>query len=425
MISLGCAKNLVDSELLMKQLQANQFQVSFDPVDAKGLDSAVINTCGFIGDAKKESIETILQFVHAKMKGQIKNIYVMGCLSERYKKQLQNEIPEVDGFFGVNEIKNIIHQMGGNFKHELLGDRLLATPGHYAYLKIAEGCNRQCAFCAIPMIRGRHVSRPIENIVEEAKRLAKSGIKELNVISQDTTYYGLDLYKRQALPQLLQQLAQTEGLEWIRLHYTYPAAFPLELLDVIHENPTICRYIDIPLQHINNRILGSMRRGITSDETKRLIDGIRNKIPGVSIRTTFIVGYPGETTKEFNELRSFVETAQFDRMGVFTYSSEEDTRASQLKDGVSLQTKNRRAEELMAIQENISFSRNQKRVGGQMKVIIDRMEGDYNIARSEFDSPEVDNEVLIKNNGNPLNIGTFYIVKITKAESFDLYAELI
>jgi len=424
MVSLGCAKNLVDSELLMKQLQANNFQIIFDPIDASGLDTAVINTCGFIGDAKKESIDTIFQFVNAKLNGKIKRVYVMGCLSERYKSQLSTEIPEVDAFFGVNDLKKIVEHIGGEFKKELVGDRLISTPGHYAYLKIAEGCNRKCSFCAIPMIRGKHLSRPVEDIIGEAQKLVKTGIREINVISQDTTYYGLDLYKKQTLPTLLEALAQTDGLEWIRLHYTYPAGFPPDLLDVIRNNPKICRYIDIPLQHISDRILGSMRRGITAEDTKRLIDTIRNKIPGVSIRTTFIVGYPGETSREFNELRKFIETARFDRMGVFTYSPEEDTHAYGLKDNVSMNVKLRRAEELMTLQEEISLSLNSNKVGEVMKVIVDRAEGDYFIARSEFDSPEVDNEVLINSKSKSLETGTFCNVRITKAESFDLYAEL-
>jgi ribosomal protein S12 methylthiotransferase len=424
MVSLGCAKNLVDSELLMKQLQANNFQIIFDPIDASGLDTAVINTCGFIGDAKKESIDTIFQFVNAKLNGKIKRVYVMGCLSERYKLQLSTEIPEVDAFFGVNDLKKIVEHIGGEFKKELVGDRLISTPGHYAYLKIAEGCNRKCSFCAIPMIRGKHLSRPVEDIIGEAQKLVKTGIREINVISQDTTYYGLDLYKKQTLPKLLEALAQTDGLEWIRLHYTYPAGFPPDLLDVIRNNPKICRYIDIPLQHISDRILGSMRRGITAEDTKRLIDTIRNKIPGVSIRTTFIVGYPGETTREFNELRKFIETVRFDRMGVFTYSPEEDTHSYGLKDNVSMNVKLRRAEELMTLQEGISLSLNSNKVGEVMKVIVDRAEGDYFIARSEFDSPEVDNEVLINSKSKSLETGTFCNVRITKAESFDLYAEL-
>lgn len=425
MVSLGCSKNLVDSEILMKQLQANNCQIVFDPVDAKGFESAIINTCGFIGDAKKESIDTILQFVNAKLNGKIKRVYVMGCLSERYKSQLQAEIPEVDAFFGVNDLRKIVQHIGGDFKKELLGDRVISTPGHYAYLKIAEGCNRKCSFCAIPMIRGKHLSRPVEEIIGEAKKLVNAGIKEINVISQDTTYYGLDLYKKQTLPTLLEALARTDGLEWIRLHYTYPAGFPPDLLDVIRNNPNICRYIDIPLQHISDRILGSMRRGINAEETKRLIDNIRDKIPGVSIRTTFIVGYPGETTREFNELRKFIETVRFDRMGVFTYSPEEDTHAYGLKDTVSNKDKLHRAEELMTLQEEISLSLNSKKVGEVMKVIVDRAEGEYFIARSEFDSPEVDNEVLIKNDGILLKTGTFCNVRISKAESFDLYAELI
>ena len=425
MVSLGCAKNLVDSELLMKQLQANNFELVFDPTDATGLDTAIVNTCGFIGDAKKESIDTILQFVNAKVNGQLQHVYVMGCLSERYQSKLRDEIPEVDEFFGVNDLKKIVKHIGGQFKTRLLGERLITSPGHFAYLKIAEGCDRKCSFCAIPMIRGNHISRPLEAIVAEAKKLAASGIREINVISQDTTYYGLDLHKKRRLPDLLDSLAQVNGLEWIRLHYTYPDGFPLRVLDVINSHPNLCKYIDIPLQHISDRILGSMRRGITADETKKLVDTIRDRIPGVAIRTTFIVGYPGETSKEFNSLRSFIEQSRFDRMGVFTYSAEEDTHAFGLKDSVSQRVKLQRAEELMALQEEISLSINSRKVSSVMKVVIDRREGDFYIARTEFDSPEVDNEVLILKKGTELPVGSFQQVRITKAESFDLYAELI
>jgi ribosomal protein S12 methylthiotransferase len=328
MVSLGCAKNLVDSELLMKQLEANKFELVFDPASASGLDTAIINTCGFIGDSKQESINTILQFVNAKLNNQLKNVYVMGCLSERYKSELANEIPEVDAFFGVNDLRKIIRHIGGQFKTDLIGERLITSPGHFAYLKIAEGCDRKCSFCAIPLIRGKHISRPFNEIVKEAEKLAGSGIKELNIISQDTTYYGLDRYKKRRLPELLEEIAKINRLEWIRLHYTYPDGFPLEALDVINTHPNLCRYIDIPLQHISDRILKSMRRGITADETKQLVDTIRTKVPGVAIRTTFIVGYPGETAKEFNALREFIRESAFERMGVFTYSAEEDTMLS-------------------------------------------------------------------------------------------------
>jgi ribosomal protein S12 methylthiotransferase len=424
MVSMGCAKNLVDSELLMKQLEANQFRLVFDPADTKGIDSAIINTCGFINDAKQESIDTILQFVQAKKDNQIEHVYVMGCLSERYRDKLQCEIPEVDAFFGVNDLEKIIGHIGGTFKKLLLGERKITTPSHYAYVKIAEGCDRKCSFCAIPMIRGNHVSRPIEDIVGEVTHLVASGVKEINIIAQDTTYYGLDLYKKRLLPELLDTLANIGGLEWIRLHYTYPDGFPPELLKVIETHSNICNYIDIPLQHISDRILKSMRRGLDGAKTRKLVDSVRTAIPGVAIRTTFITGYPGETRKEFEELRNFIEETRFDRLGVFTYSHEEDTAAFQLKDTVSAKLKQQRAEELMAIQEEISLALNRDKVGNTMKILVDRMEGDYYIGRTEYDSPEVDNEVLIPVSDSRLETGAFYNVKITKAESFDLIAEL-
>lgn len=425
MVSLGCAKNLVDAELLMKQLEANNYELVFDPTNANDLDTAIINTCGFIGDAKKESVDTILQFVNAKINGQLQHVYVMGCLSERYQLQLRKEIPEVDEFFGVNDLKKIIRHLGGRYKSSLLGERMITSPGHFAYLKIAEGCDRKCSFCAIPLIRSKHRSRPLEDIVNEAKCLVAKGVKELNVISQDTTYYGLDIYKKRRLPELLEALAHVSGLEWIRLHYTYPDGFPLDTLDVINTYPNICKYIDIPLQHISDRILGSMRRGITANETRRLIDTIRNRIPGVAIRTTFITGYPGETAAEYKALRAFIEHARFDRLGVFTYSAEEDTLAFGLKDSVSQRVKLQRAEELMSLQEGISQSINSNKIGSTVKVILDRLEGEYFVARTEFDSPEVDNEVLIPRRGSKLKPGSFHNVIITKAESFDLYAELV
>jgi ribosomal protein S12 methylthiotransferase len=424
LVSLGCAKNLVDSEILAKQLEANRFSLVFDPSDPAGIDTAIINTCGFINDAKQESIDTILQFVQAKKDHLIDHVYVMGCLSERYKDKLRDEIPEVDAFFGVNDLEKIISHIGGTYKTNLLGERKITTPAHYAYVKIAEGCDRKCSFCAIPLIRGKHVSRPMEDIVGEVNRLVASGVREISLIAQDTTYYGLDLYKKRLLPELLDTLAKIPGLEWIRLHYTYPDGFPPELLDVMNANGNICRYIDIPLQHINDRILHSMHRGLDGDKTRKLVENIRKTIPGVAIRTTFIVGYPGETKKEFDELKRFVEEARFDRLGVFTYSHEEDTTAFQQKDNVPAKVKQQRAEELMAIQEGISLTLNQARVGEVMKVLVDRIEGDYYIARTEYDSPEVDNEVLIPLQGCDIIPGSFCNVKITRAESFDLFAEL-
>jgi len=424
LVSLGCAKNLVDAELLMKQLEANQFQIVFDPADISGIDSAVINTCGFINDAKQESIDIILQFARARKNNQINNLYVMGCLSERYRDQLRLEIPEVDAFFGVNELEKIVNHIGGIYRSHLLGDRRITTPPHYAYLKIAEGCDRKCSFCAIPLIRGKHVSRTVSDIVYEAKQLIKNGVKEINLISQDTTYYGLDLSKRRMLPELLEELANLDGLEWLRLHYTYPDGFPEELLQVINSHSNICNYVDMPLQHISNRILKSMHRGLDGNATRKLVENIRTAIPGVAFRTTLIAGYPGETEKEFRELLEFVEEYRFDRLGVFPYSHEENTRAYLLKDNVPVKVKKERLETIMALQEGISLSLNQEKIGKTFKVLVDREEGDYFVARSEFDSPEVDNEVLIKKGTKKINPGCFYNVTIFKAENFDIYGKI-
>lgn len=424
LVSLGCAKNLVDSEILMKQLEANQFELVFDPVDLADIDTAIINTCGFINDAKQESIDTILQYVQAKQNNLIDHVYVMGCLSERYKSKLKQEIPEVDAYFGVNDLKKIIDHIGGTFKSQLIGERKLTTPSHYAYLKIAEGCDRKCSFCAIPMIRGKHISRPIEDIISEASRLVDGGVREINLISQDTTYYGLDLYEKRLIPELLNTLAGINGLDWIRLHYTYPLGFPLELTEVIRSHENICSYIDMPLQHISDRILKSMHRGMDGTSTRKLIETIRKSIPGVAIRTTLIAGYPGETEKEFKELLGFIEEYRFDRLGVFSYSHEEDTAAFEHKDSVTEKRKQERVGELMSVQEQISLSLNQEKVGQTMKVLIDRLEGDFYVARSEHDSPEVDNEVLIDKGNKILVPGSFSAVKIIRAESFDLYAEL-
>ena len=424
LISLGCAKNLIDSELLMRQLEANKFKLVFDPVDHKKIDTAIINTCGFINDAKQESIDTILQYVQAKQLGLIEHVYVMGCLSERYLSKMKEEIPEVDAFFGVNDLKKIVSHIGGTYRTDLVGERRLTTPSHYAYLKIAEGCDRKCSFCAIPVIRGKHISRPMEDIVSEASRLVSSGIKEINIISQDTTYYGLDIYRKRLIPELLDTLANLKGLEWIRLHYTYPDGFPEELLDVVRSHNNICNYIDMPLQHISDRILKSMHRGMDGTTTRKLVEKIRKTIPGVALRTTLITGYPGETEKEFRELRGFIEEYRFDRLGVFSYSHEENTSAFTLKDSVPAKRKMERVGELMEVQEGISLSINQQKTGQTLKVLIDRKEGDYYVARTEHDSPEVDNEVLISSGGKKLVPGLFYNVNITRAESFDLYAEL-
>jgi ribosomal protein S12 methylthiotransferase len=424
-VSLGCAKNLVDTEVLMRQLDASQFTLILDPTEKDRIDTAIINTCGFILDAKNESIDTILRFTDARKNNRLKHLFVMGCLSQRYMEQLKAEIPEVDGFYGVNDLKKIMAAIGGNYRADLLGERMITTPSHYAYLKIAEGCDRKCSFCAIPAIRGRHVSRPVEEIVREAEFLAGQGVKELNVISQDTTYYGLDLYKKRMLPELLSRLASIKKIEWIRVHYTYPDGFPPELLEVIRNNGKICRYIDIPLQHINDRILKSMRRGIGSAETRKLVGKIRESIPGAAIRTSMIVGYPGETEKEFSELKDFIRESEFDRLGVFTYSNEEGTDAFRLKDDIPARVKDQRAAEIMEIQQEISAGLNGRKMGMIMKTLIDRKEGDYFAGRTEFDSPEVDNEVLIPASANHLEIGQFYNIRITSTDPFDLYGELL
>jgi ribosomal protein S12 methylthiotransferase len=422
-VSLGCAKNLVDTEVLMRQLDANRYHLILDPSENDKIDTAIINTCGFIMNAKNESIETILRFVKARKNGNIGNLYVMGCLSERYKDQLKQEIPEVDDFFGVNELKNIITRIGGRFRKNLVGERKITTPSHYSYLKIAEGCSRKCSFCAIPFIRGNHVSRPMEEIIKEARYLVKMGVKEINIISQDTTYYGLDIYHQRILPELLTSISGIEGLEWIRLHYTYPDGFPDGVLEVIRDHDNICKYIDIPLQHINSGILNSMRRGIDKEGTIKLINKIRNTIPGVAIRTSLIVGYPGESDKEFTELKEFVQGYKFDRLGVFTYSHEEDTTAFWLKDKSPAGVKEKRAAEIMKIQEEISLELNNRKINKFFKVIIDRKEGDFFIGRTEIDSPEIDNEVLLPVSDNNLTIGNFYTVKIISADNFDLYGE--
>ncbi|MCX6285814.1 MAG: 30S ribosomal protein S12 methylthiotransferase RimO [Bacteroidetes bacterium] len=423
LVSLGCAKNLIDSELLQKQLDASNLKISFDPSSIKDLDTIVINTCGFIGDAKQESVETILQYVHAKSEGKLKHVFVMGCLSERYRDQLKKDIPEVDAFYGVNELKTIVKDLGGHYNKRLLGERMISTPSHYAYLKIAEGCDRKCSFCAIPGIRGGHISRSSADILKEAKGLVANGVKEIIVISQDTTFYGFDLYKRRQIADLLEQLAGVDENVWIRLHYAYPHGFPMDIFPVIRDHANICKYIDIPLQHINNRILKSMKRGLSSAKTRKLIETIRKEIPGVILRSSFIAGYPGETDTEFSELLDFVRDAGFDRLGVFAYSHEEGTSAYKLRDDISQKIKHERVSEIMALQEQISLKKNIAMVGKQIKILIDRKEGDYYIARSEGDSPEIDNEVLIPLTGNKLKPGTFSEVKVISAESFDLYAE--
>lgn len=423
-VTLGCSKNLVDSERLYKQLEANGYSVVHDSNDTSA-KVVVINTCGFIGDAKEESIDTILSFAHAKEKGRIRHLFVMGCLSERYKKELQLEIPEVDEFFGVNNLEDIINAIGGDLKSDLLGERTITTPKHYAYLKISEGCNWGCSYCAIPLIRGKHVSVPIENLVTEAKSLAAKGVRELLVIAQDTTYYGLDIYGKRMLAELLNKLSEIEGIEWIRLHYAYPTYFPDDVIDVIRDNPKVCKYLDIPFQHISDKVLKKMRRGINCEETYALINKLKTEIPDIALRTTLLVGHPGETEAEFQQLVEFVKDVKFDRLGVFPYSEEENTYAAiNFNDSVSEETKQERVEAIMQLQSEIALKKNQERVGKKMRVLIDRFEGDFYIARSQYDSPEVDQEVLIDADRDAI-IGEFYDVEITDAEEFDLFAKFI
>jgi len=421
-ITLGCSKNLVDSENLMGQLKINNFDVVHD--SDEDADIVIINTCGFIDDAKEESINTILQAVKDKSQDFLKKVYVMGCLSERYKTNLENEISDVDGYFGVSELPEIIEELGGNYKNELIGERSLTTPSHYAYLKISEGCNRNCSFCAIPLIRGKHISKAVETIIKEANILAEKGVKELILIAQDLTYYGLDLYKERKLAFLLEELVKIESIKWIRLHYTYPSGFPEDVIEVIAKYDKICNYIDIPLQHISDNLLKSMKRNITGQQTKNLINKIRAKIPDSAVRTTLISGYPGETENDFEDLKEFIKEFRFERLGVFTYSHEEDTAAFELIDDVPAQTKQDRADEIMMIQQDISREINSNKIGKIFKVVIDSVEGDYYIGRTQFDSPEVDNEVLI-NFDNLHKIGEFYKVIITAAEDYDLLAKFI
>lgn len=421
-VTLGCSKNLVDSEVLMRQLEVGGFNLV--PESSVGNEHiVVINTCGFINDAKEESIETILKFAQARKKGKIENLFVMGCLSQRYKKELADEIHEVDGFFGVSELPEILKVVGADYQKDLLGERHLTTPTHFAYLKISEGCDRTCSFCAIPLIRGKHQSKTIEDIVFEAKFLSSKGVKELLLIAQDLTYYGLDIYKSRSLASLLKELVKIEGIEWIRLHYAYPAGFPENVLEIMATEPKICKYLDIPLQHISDKILKSMHRNHDAEQTRLLINRIRETVPGVALRTTMIVGYPGETESDFEMLKDFVKEARFERLGVFTYSAEENTTAHALPDDISDETKQQRANEIMEIQEQISLELNKSRIGETLKVIIDRLEGGFWIGRSQFDSPEVDNEILIPEE-NILTPGQFYAVKITGAEAFDLFGEV-
>lgn len=423
-ITLGCSKNLVDSEQLVTQLQGNDIQVSHDQYDSEA-NVVVINTCGFIDRAKEESINTILDYAEVKKKGEIDKLYVTGCLSQRYKSELEVEIPEVDAYFGTLELPQLLNRLNADYRHELIGERWISTPAHFAYLKISEGCNRTCSFCAIPLMRGKHVSRSIEQLVKEARNLAASGVKELILIAQELTYYGLDIYQRRALPDLLEELSKVDGIEWIRLHYAYPHKFPFDVLKVMAENPKVCNYLDIPLQHVSDSVLSSMRRQITKSETQQIIQRIRTEVPNVSVRTTFLVGFPGESEQDFKELCEFIEIQRFDRVGVFQYSHEEGTRAFGMVDDVPDEVKAERARRIMEIQESISEELNQMKLGSIQKVIIDRIEGEYYVGRTEADSPEVDNEVLISKLDHYLRLGDFAHVEIIGAEAYDLFGKLV
>ncbi len=421
-VTLGCSKNLYDSEVLMGQLKANDKEVVHEDENDDG-NIVVINTCGFIGKAKEESINTILHYAEKKAAGEIDKVFVTGCLSERYKPDLEKEIPDVDEYFGTHDLPNLLKVLEADYKHELIGERLTTTPKHYAYLKIAEGCDRPCSFCAIPIMRGKHVSTPIEELVIESTKLAEKGIKELILIAQDLTYYGLDIYKKRELAKLLRELAKVEGIEWIRLHYAFPAGFPLDVLEVMRNEPKVCNYLDIPLQHINTDILKSMRRGTTHEKTVGLIKEFRKEVPLMAIRTTLIVGYPGETEEIFEELKEWVVNSRFDRLGAFAYSHEENTHAGTLNDDVPEDVKEARVAEIMEIQAQISFELNQEKVGKTIKCLFDKKDGNYFIGRTEFDSPDVDNEVLIDATKHYVQVGQFVNVKITEAGDFDLYGE--
>lgn len=420
-VTLGCSKNIYDSEVLMGQLKASGKEV----VHEERGDIVVINTCGFIDNAKEESINTILDYVEAKNRGEVEKVFVTGCLSERYKPDLIKEIPDVDQYFGTRDLPVLLKHLGADYKHELVGERLTTTPKHYAYLKISEGCDRPCSFCAIPLMRGKHISTPIEKLVQEAQKLAKKGTKELILIAQDLTYYGLDIYKKRALGDLLKELVKVEGIEWIRLHYAFPTGFPEDVLDIIKTEPKVCNYIDIPLQHINNELLKSMRRGTTHEKTDALLDKFREKVPDMAIRTTLIVGYPGETEERFREMKDWVREQRFDRLGCFTYSHEENTHAYLLEDDIPQEVKEARVEEIMELQSQISWEKNQEKIGQVYRCIFDRKEGNYFVGRTEFDSPDVDNTVLVSAENTYIPIGEFAQVKITSAEEFDLYGEII
>lgn len=423
-VTLGCSKNIFDSEVMMAQLKANKFEVEHE-AEQDDSEIVIINTCGFIDNAKQESIDTILRYADAKNEGAVDKVYVTGCLSERYKDDLESEIPEVDAFFGTRELPRLLKTLKADYKHELVGERLLTTPSHYAYFKIAEGCDRPCSFCAIPLMRGKHKSTPIEELVEQAKGLAVKGVKELMLIAQDLTYYGLDLYGKRNLAELIDKLADVEGIEWIKLHYAFPAGFPMDVLDVMNKRENVCNYLDIPLQHGSTSMLKAMRRGITREKTEALIEKMRETVPGIAIRTTLISGYPGETEEDFQEMYDWVKRSRFDRLGIFTYSHEENTHAYNAEDDVPEEVKRERADKIMELQSGISYELNQEKIGKTYKVLFDKVEGDYFIGRTEFDSPEVDNEVLVKKENTYIRLGDFTNVKITNADHYDLYGEVI
>jgi ribosomal protein S12 methylthiotransferase len=423
-VTLGCSKNIFDSEVLMAQLKANKFDVEHE-AQQDDSEIVIINTCGFIDNAKQESIDTILRYADAKKEGSVHKVYVTGCLSERYRDDLEKEIPEVDAFFGTRELPRLLKTLKADYKHELVGERLLTTPSHYAYFKIAEGCDRPCSFCAIPLMRGKHVSTPMEDLVAQAKGLAAKGVKELMLIAQDLTYYGLDIYKKRNLAELLEKLSDVEGIEWIKLHYAFPAGFPMDVLKVMNERDNICNYLDIPLQHGSTKMLKAMRRGITREKTEALIAEMRTQVPGIAIRTTLISGYPGETEEDFQEMYDWVERSRFDRLGIFTYSHEENTHAFNAEDDVPEDIKKDRADMIMELQSGISYELNQEKIGETYKVLFDKVEGDYFIGRTEFDSPEVDNEVLVKKENEYVRLGDFASVKITSADHYDLYGDVV
>jgi len=423
-ITLGCSKNLVDSENLITQLNANDYEVEHDKHSDES-NILIINTCGFIDRAKQESIDTILDGSKLKQAGQIEKLYVTGCLSERYKQDLEVEIPEVDAFFGTMELPALLNKLNADYKHDLIGERWTATPQHYAYLKISEGCNRTCTFCAIPLMRGKHISRTIESLVKEAHNLARNGVKELILIAQELTYYGLDIYKERALPQLLVALHEVAGIEWIRLHYAYPSKFPMEIIEQMALLPKVCNYLDIPLQHAADPVLKAMKRHISQADQRALLKDIRSILPGIALRTTMLVGFPGETEDDFNMLHEYIQDIQFDRLGVFTYSHEEDTAAYLLDDDVTPELKAERANKLMETQQEISFRKNLDKIGQIHKVLFDRKEGDYFIGRTQFDSPEVDNEVLVDAASDYVRVGDFANIEITNAEAFDLFGKVV